>query len=323
MQSYHPMLLDNLNVGLIARLLESDNPAIRYRTMTEILEWPVDDPQVCAAQAAIPSFPPVAKLLAAQKPEGYWVQQDYYIPKHYSTFWVLSLLADLGMTAENEHVRRGCEYIFAHQRPDGQFCRRRRIPGHGTIWETQAEPCTQARITRFLIHFGYRSDPHTRAAIEWLLVTQRQDAMWLCNRPGRGCLRATLDFLRAAVLDPLTAAQPATARAASAVCDLLLEPGMGRYHVDEAWAVLTYPYFGYGLISALGALAQLGYSSDHPKVATALKYLLNRRLPDGSWPLDECYPHVPLNFGEAGVSNDWLTLDALPVLKMGKRDFDL
>ena len=323
MQSYLSVPVDNLNERLIARLLESDNPSIRYRTMTEILEWPEDDPQVCAAQAAIPSFPPVAKLLAVQKPEGYWVQRDYYIPKHYSTFWVLSLLADLGLTAENEHVRRGCEYMFAHQRPDGQFCRRRRIPRHDAIWETQAEPCTQARIARFLIQVGYQSDLRTRAAIGWLLVTQRQDGMWLCNRPGRGCLRATLDFLHAAVLDPLTAAQPATALAAKAVCDLLLEPNMGRFHVNEAWEVLTYPYFGYSLISALGTLAQLGYSSDHPKVDAAFKYLLNRRLPDGSWPLDERYPRLPLDFGEPGQSNEWLTLDALGVLEIGNRDFYL
>ena len=91
---------------------------------------------------------------------------------------------------------------------------------------------------------------------------------------------------------------------------------MGRYHVGEAWEVLTYPYFGYGLISALGVLVRLGYSSDHPKMATAFKYLLNRRLPDGSWPLDERYPRLPLDFGEPGASNEWLTLDALGLLKL-------
>jgi hypothetical protein len=85
-------------------------------------------------------------------------------------------------------------------------------PGLPTGSRAAGRPdCTQARIVRFLIQFGYGDDPRTRAALDWLLTTQRDDGMWLCDRADRhGCLRATLDFLRAAVLDPETAAHPAT-----------------------------------------------------------------------------------------------------------------
>ena len=305
-----------LKADPIPWLLEPEPPSVRYWTLTDVLNRPADDPEVQATQAAIPTHPPAAELLAAQKEEGYWVQRDYYLPKNTGTFWALSALADLGLTAENEHVRRGCEFMFAHQREHGAFCRRRRIPGQGIVWETQDAPCTHARTVRFLIQFGYASDPRVRKAVDWLLATRRDDGMWLCDRRGRhGCLRATLDVLRAAALDPATASHPAITRAATIVCDLLMKPRMGRYHVGDQWTILEYPYAGYGVISALDALAQLGYTPKHPRIAQAAEYLLSRQLPDGTWPLDQSPPRPPFEVGEPGRSSKWLTLDALRVIK--------
>jgi len=311
-----PDWMKPLNGDPIPWLLEPENPSVRYFTLIDILDQPVDAPQVVAARKSIPTWPPVAALLAAQKGDGYWVKRDYCLPKNYGTFWVLSILADLGLTAKNEHIRQGCEFLFAHQREHGGFCRRRYIPGRGTDWETQDAPCTQARIVRFLRQFGYGNDPRTRLAVNWLLLNQRDDSMWLCNRTDRhGCLRATLDYLRAAALEPETAAHPATARAAAVICDLLMEPRMGRYHVGELWTVLGYPYFGYGVISALDALTRLGYTLEQPKVALAMEYLLSRQLPNGAWPLDQSTPRPPFGVGQPGEPNKWLTLDALRVIK--------
>jgi hypothetical protein len=297
-------------------LLELENPSVRCWALVDILDHPVDDSEVRKARAAIPTWPPVTELLAGQKPDGYWVKRDYYLPKSYSTFCVLSVLADLGLTAEDKHVRRGCEFMFAHQRESGAFCRRRRIPGKGIVWEDRNDACTHARIVRFLIQFGYAGDPRTRAAMDWLLANQRDDGMWLCDRPGRGCLRATLDALRAAVLDPQAAAHPAIPRAAAIVSDLLMEPRMGRYHVDDMWEILEYPYFGYGVIPALDALARLGYTLGYPKIATAMAFLLSQQLSDGTWPLDHSPHRPPLDFGVPGKPNKWLTLDALRVIKL-------
>jgi hypothetical protein len=308
--------LERLNGDPAPWLLEPENPSVRYWTLLDILDHSDNDPEVRAARAAIPAFSPVAKLLEAQKPDGYWVKRDYYLPKNYGTFWVLSVLADLGLTAENEHVQRGCDFLFAHQRGHGGFCRRRRVRGRGLVWEAQPDPCTHARIVRFLIQFGYADDPRTRAAVDWLLATQRDDAMRLCNQTGRhGCLRATLDYLRAAALDPETATHPATARAAAVVCDLLMEPRMGRYHVGDLWTILEYPYFGYGVISALDTLARLGYTLEQPKVAMAMEYLLSRQLPNGTWPLDQSASRPPFEVGRPGEPNKWLTLDTLRVIK--------
>lgn len=311
------MYLERFRSFSLPWLLEPENPAIRYWTLLDLLDRPGDDPEVQVARAAIPAYRPVAQLLALQKRDGYWVQRDYYLPKHYGTFWVLGILADLGLTAEHEQIRRGCEFMFTFQREQGAFYRHRRVTGQGFIQSPEDAPCTHARIVRFLIQFGYGQDPRLRAAMAWLLATQREDGMWLCRQAGRrGCLRATLDVLRVAALDAETAAHLAVARAAAVVCDLLLEPGMDHYHVGHEWTALEYPYFGYGLVPALDSLARLGYTRERPKIAASLDYLLSRQLPDGTWDLDETPHRPPLEFGTPGKPNKWLTLDALRVLKL-------
>jgi hypothetical protein len=309
--------LDRVRGDPIPWLLERENPAVRYWTLVDLLDRPGDDPEVQAAQAEIPAYGPVAGLLSEQKRDGYWVKRDYYLPKHCGTFWVLSVLADVGLTFETEEVRRGCEFMFTFQRENGAFCRRRRVAGRGIVWEETPGPCTHARIVRFLIQFGYGQDPRTRAGIGWLLAAQRDDGMWDCGTPDRlGCLRATHDVLRVAVLDAKVAAHPATIRGAEAVCSLLMEPGMSRYHAGNPWTILEYPYFGYGLFSTLDVLVQLGYTTQDPKISAAMEYLLSRQLPDGTWSLDQSPYRIPFNMGQPGEPNKWLTLDALRAIKL-------
>jgi hypothetical protein len=269
------------------------------------------------ALAAILTWPPIAELLAKQKRDGYWVKRDYYLPKYSGTFWTLSVLADAGLTNENEQIRRACEFMFTFQKNNGAFCRRRRVAGKGIVWADDPGPCTHARIVRFLIQFGYGDDPRTRAGIDWLLDSQREDGMWHCGPPERpGCLRATHDVLRVAALDAEMAEHPAVARGADAIVDLLLKRGMSKYHVGIPWTTLEYPYFDYSLISTLDALARLGYTLEHSKIAAGMETLLSRQLPDGVWPLDQKRNRLPFDVGQPDEPNKWLALDALRVVKL-------
>jgi hypothetical protein len=122
--------------------------------------------------------------------------------------------------------------------------------------------------------------------------------------------------LRVAALDPELAAHPAIDRAAAILHDLLMGPRMHRYHVADLWTVLEYPYFGYGIISALDTLARLGHTLEHPQITRAMEYLLSRQLPDGTWPLDQIPRRPPIDVGQPGKPSKWLTLDALRVVKL-------
>jgi hypothetical protein len=121
-----------------------------------------------------------------------------------------------------------------------------------------------------------------------------------------------------AVLDAEAAAHPAVARGAEIVSDLLMVPGMGKYHVGIPWTTLEYPYTGYSLIAALDALARLGYTLEHPKVAAAIEYLLSRESAEGTWAPDHIPAQPPFDVGQHGEPSKWLTLDALRVVRLFK-----
>lgn len=228
-------------------LLETGGPAIKFHLLTDLEGRSLDDPSVLKAREELNADPLLRELLAIQRDDGTWSGPDYYLPRAGSgTFWVLTILADYGLSLQDERIHRACEYFFKTQREDGSFCRVRHIPGQGWVWQAAAEPCTQARIARFMLQFGYREDPRLRKAIDYLVSFQRQDGMWFCRgEKGCGCLRASLDFLRLASLDPQTAASDSTCRAADAVINLLMQPRMQRYHVGPDWGTwerLKYPY---------------------------------------------------------------------------------
>ncbi|MFN2281842.1 MAG: prenyltransferase/squalene oxidase repeat-containing protein [Anaerolineales bacterium] len=311
---------ENLTADPTPWLMEPGNPAIRFLALRDLFESPALDIEVQEAQKAIPEHPPFAALLSSQHPNGYWVKPDFYLPRtSLGTFWVLTVLGDMGLNRENDHIQRACDFMFAQQRENGAFCRRRRIPKQGILWDEDTPPCTQARIVRFLIQFGYGDDPRVKRAFAWLVGRQREDGMWHCRgEEGRGCLRATIDVLRAAALIPGMDSHAGIRRGAEAVVQLIMETRMSRYHVGEKWGTwesLKYPYFGFSLLSALDALGRLGWSAAEPRIRMGLDYLLSRQLPDGRWPLDEAWPEPPLDFGEPGKPNKWITLDVLRVLK--------
>lgn len=298
-------------------LLEPDNPSVRYAALIDLLDRSPHDPEVQQARAAIRTSPIVQAICAHQRRDGAWLGTDFYIPKGLATFWRLTLLGDLGLSLADDRdlVRRACEFMFAHQDADGCFRRVRRRQGK-RVRERADVPCTHARIVRALIQLDYGDDPRTKRAIAWLVHTQRDDSAWLCTgrNPRRGCLRATIDYLRAVELFPAMKKNPATQRAAEFVASTILQPKMGRFHVSEAWTIFEFPYFNYSLIPTLLALLRLGMSANHSSIAPAIRYVLDRQREDGTWSLD-AVPRAPADFGRVGEPNKWLTLDALRMLK--------
>jgi hypothetical protein len=68
MQNWH----QHLNGDPLPWLLDSENPSVRYWTLTDILDRPVSDPEVQETRAAIARQPLVKELFALQHPGGYW-----------------------------------------------------------------------------------------------------------------------------------------------------------------------------------------------------------------------------------------------------------
>ena len=78
-------------------LLEEETPAVRHLALRQLLDLPEDAPEVQQARAAAMRADPIAAILAAQEPEGFWVKRGPgYSPKYRATDWQLIFLDQLG-----------------------------------------------------------------------------------------------------------------------------------------------------------------------------------------------------------------------------------
>jgi hypothetical protein len=95
--------------------LADDAPAVKHLALVQLLGLPAGDPQVAAARSAAMASHPIAAILAAQEPEGYWVKPGPgYAPKYNGTVWNALFLEQLGADPGDEGVRRAGEYVLSH-----------------------------------------------------------------------------------------------------------------------------------------------------------------------------------------------------------------
>jgi hypothetical protein len=78
-------------------LLGTDNPSVRYFTLTELLERPETETEVISAKSEIMQIGPVPRILGKQHNKGYWeTSERFYTAKYKGTAWQLIILAELG-----------------------------------------------------------------------------------------------------------------------------------------------------------------------------------------------------------------------------------
>ena len=67
-------------------LLEPSDPSVRFWSLQQLLDRPLDAPEVRDAQDAVMESHPVRAILTAQGPQGYWDNpEDMYNPKYRAT----------------------------------------------------------------------------------------------------------------------------------------------------------------------------------------------------------------------------------------------
>lgn len=104
-------------------LLEPENPSIRYFTLVDLLDNPLDEPEVLEAKETIGTSRVVTRIFSKQKPGGYWESEaEPYKPKYKSTYWQPIILGLLGLDRGDERVRGAVDYTWGFQHEDGGFC---------------------------------------------------------------------------------------------------------------------------------------------------------------------------------------------------------
>jgi hypothetical protein len=320
-------------------LLEDDASGVRYLALRDLLDAPTDDPALVAARRAAHCDGPIAEVLAAMQPEGYWIRPGPgYNPKYRSAVWAVTLLAQLGGSVdEDPRIGRACAYLLDHAlTSNGQFTATG-APS-GTI------DCLQGNLCWALTALGCR-DPRLQVAFDWMArsvtgegVASTEDRLaplryysykcgplFACGvNAGLPCAWGAAKVMLAFGALPDSQRTPLIRPAVEQGANFFLDadPATAAYPTRRGdkpsrnWWKFGFPVFYVtDILQVVEALAALGFGGD-ARLANALALVRSKQGADGRWLLE--YDYTGKTWGDFGVkkqANKWVTLRALRALK--------
>ena len=305
-------------------LLEKTQPAIRYLTLTELIEKGKDDPEVIETQVQLTKRGWVADILSGHIPDGSWISSEsLYKPKYLAANWMLLILSDLGLTKAEPRIEKACElWIERFAKTDGGFAMDGVSKGH---------LCTTGNTARALVRFGYGDHPAVKRSLGWLVKNAAENGGWSCFGSGRNL--DSWEGMSAFAAYPRQKWTRSMKVAVERGAEFYLEREM---HIQgdhyEPWYRFHYPvHYYYDLLVGLDLITTLGYGNDK-RLSHAMAVLKKKRRSDGRWDLDAVHPdveggmgewyskhpkHAPTPFGleKAGEPSKMITFRALNVMK--------
>jgi len=310
-------------------LLERDHPAVRHLALRYLLDEPEDAPAVRRARAAMMRAAPIAPILEAMDPEGWWVQPGArYGPKYRGWFWSIGFLEQMGADPRDRRVQRACDYVLAH----GQ------APGGGFGWtatNSGVAHCLTGNTLRALIAFGRLDDERVRHGLAWeaSAITGEGHERWYpgatsgpgfeCGiNGGLPCGWGAIKALRAFAAIPPRRRTRAVRCAVTRGVGFLLDHDLatGDFPTDTStsanWLRLGFPSaYVADSLQGLEVLAELGHARD-PRLRPALEMVLAKQDADGRWRNEHAYRgRLWSEVDEPRSASRWVTLRACRVLR--------
>ncbi len=184
---------------IINQLLKVDDVSLKYRVLTEFLDYRSDNESIAGLRRQIPDSKPVRKIMDKMHPDGFWLQTNPRTKKTVgdgieygsfaSTHFCLSYLSELGMTKEHPAIGKAANRYLNLQKEDGDFLNNM--------------SCLTGYNIRTFIKLGYRDDKRVQKSIELMLNTERLDGGYLCemhekkSKNKKSCIRGAAKVLLA------------------------------------------------------------------------------------------------------------------------------
>ena len=280
-----------MNNSVIDWLLEEKQPSIRYLTLRELLGRSKKDTDVRSARRNITNIGWAKDILEKQSPGGFWVgDRSLFEPKYISTFWMILILSDLGLTKEEPGVEKACQmWMKRCGTRDGGFSQ--------TGKAKEGHLCITGNTARALVKLGYADYPRVRRAFEWLVKNQSKLGGWSCwNFGGRHGSRDldSWEPLSAFAVYPRQKWTRSMKLAVEKGAQFYLERELHKLRKEgegyEPWYRFHYPnHYYYGILVGLDFMTTLGYSGDK-RLGYAISLLKTKRRTDGKWNLDAINP---------------------------------
>jgi hypothetical protein len=281
-------------------LLSANNEAIRYFARRDLAGE--DVPPV----ETLWQLPAVLAILRRQLPSGAWAypggkaalrdQEDY---DQIETFRMMHYLIEkYGLDRRHPAIQGASEFLFAHQTDEGDL---------RGIYGNQYTPTYTAALMELLIKAGYDQDPRIEHGFRWLLSMRQADGGWAIPLRTVG-KKFDAEVLHAPLIQPnrakpfshlvtgmvlrAFAAHPHYRQSAEAIlagkllaarffcADVYVDR-----HTPSFWTHFAHPFWFTDLLSALDALAWIGFPAADPQIHKALDWLIAQQQVDGLWRL--------------------------------------
>lgn len=332
------MTAPGVDPAILDWLLEPADPGVRHLALRDLVRLDPGDPELVTARAAAMAADPIAGILAAQHPQGYWAKAGAgYSPKYRGTVWQVTFLEQLGADGEDPRLQTACDYLITHtQTTSGGFGYRHRasepVPPASSVIH-----CLNGNLVRALVGLGRAADPRVQRAIAWEAeaVTGERDIHFNTTTPGPGfrcgfnggqrCGWGAAKGLLGLAAVPLELRTPVVERAIAQAVEFLLsvDPSTAMYPMSEgntrpnsSWFKLGFP-LGYvaDVLQVMEALVDAG-AAGNPRLASAVEWLLAQRDSDGRWRNRYSYAgKLVKDIDRQGEPSKWVTLRAARVLQ--------
>jgi len=294
-----------------------DGPAfVRYRTLVDVMGCPREDNEARRARAAIVREPAVKHLLSERNDAGYWGTPDdifKWWPKKDTTFWVLGVLADFGLTRRDAGIELACEYVLGTQLPSGAF---------GLRPPPKPYDCFTGVLVGALGRLGYVEDKRLERAYGWLMGRQRRDGGFWCKGTGQpggpregepSCALASLWVLSALAAHPTFVKSEACRRCARFLLGCWDYRGRIKYaghdsQIGSGWEKLKYPFCEYRILHYLDGLSRVPSVRNDARIAEISGLVMSKRDNDGRFQpesINEAWSRF--DFGRKKQPSRWLT----------------
>jgi hypothetical protein len=314
------------NDPAIAYLLKSRDPSIRYFTLTELLEKPAGAAAVKSSKTSIPNSRRAKALLTGYKTAF----KTHPYKKWSGGHWRLVALAEIGLAPGHPAVRPALEKTLEWLTSEAHRSDIKSVNGLTRRCGSQ-----EGNALFTSAYFGMTGDHRVKYLADSLVEWQWPDGGWNCDRDPKAhhsSFYETITPLRGLYHYYHATGDKTYLDAAEKAGELFLRHKLFRTErsgkvINREWLKLHYPlYWHYDILHGLKILMLLDVLKDK-RCQEALDIIEAKRRKDGTWHAEGYYwnpvrskgVHYDVaNWGRGGP-NEWITLNALRVLKAAGR----
>ncbi len=291
---------------------------VEYRTRVDLLEQPLNDPQVIAARKAMLADPKIKALLTELTEWPGTVLNSHKSASQ--SFHKLEFIAELGLNVHDAPVKKIVEKVMKRQSEQGPFQWRANVNGQDRwAWAL----CDAPVLLASLIQMGMLDDPHVQKATEYLNGLVRKNG-WPCavsaelgnfRGPGRKddpCPYATLVMLKALAHVP-ELRESKSAKIGVETLLSLWDESMERhpymFFMGTDFRKLKAPLFWYDILHVLDVLSLFKWARKDKRFKDMLQAVESKVDGDGRYTPESIWTvWKDWDFGQKKIPSKGLTL---------------